>query len=94
MKKFYGVFDKKSNVYVDFLTSAHDADIVRQMTFSANSPRTIFNLYSEDFVVRVLAEVDEQTGVINQYPNTFVNLVEIADLIRDIDEVLDDEISH
>lgn len=98
-KTIYGLYDNRANCYVDYVITNHEADVVRQMTYVANNKGTVLNLYASDFSVRVLAYIDDETGLVVPTPelDRESDLFRIADLVRDIDVEegeLDAEISH
>lgn len=92
-KMHFGLYDKKGNLFVDYLWSTTFADVSRHFHFLVNQQNTILNLYARDFCVYLLGSIDDSTG---EYVSIEKYVVyECADLIEAPDEIeVLDEFSH
>lgn len=92
-KMHFGLYDKKGNLFVDYLWSTSFADVSRHFHFLVNQQNTILNLYARDFCVYLLGSIDDSTGEYAPCENVVIH--ECADLFELPGESeVEDELSY
>lgn len=60
----YGVFDRKSRRYTNTYTDFKDESAERTFIALCQDPHTYVGMFPEDYELWVLANLDEETGII------------------------------